>query len=167
MLDQQASGKPVHEWALAEFDEEGGVTRSFATVSQCMTTDLYTVGEDECIDLVASIMDWERLRHVPVETDKHELIGLVSYRALLRTLARRKPGDDPASVSVSEIMVRNPVTVSPDTPTLDAIALMSEHRVACLPVVEDGRLVGILSERDYTHIARQLLERALRRGTEA
>ena len=161
MVEHQRSGAPVHEWPLAEMDNEG-VLRTFATVSQCMTTDLFTVAEDECIDLVASIMDWEQLRHIPVETERHELVGLVSYRTLLRTLTRRRGEGPDDPIPVSEIMVREPVTVTPDTPTLDAIALMCERRVACLPVVEDGRLVGMLSERDYTHIARKLLERALR-----
>lgn len=162
MVEHQRSGRPIHEWPPADLDEEGGVRSAFAKVSQCMTTDLFTVEEDECIDLVASIMDWERLRHIPVENKNHELVGLVSYRILLRALAKRRPEETEHPISVAEIMIRDPVTVSPDTPTLDAIRIMCEHRVACLPVVEGGRLVGIVSERDYTQIARRLLERALR-----
>jgi len=50
------------------------------------------------------------------------------------------------------------VTVSPSTPTLEAMRVMKERRVACLPVVENGRLVGILSERDFMKIFGQLLE---------
>jgi CBS domain-containing protein len=162
MLEHQEAGTPVHDWSPAELHDGHGVARSFATVAQCMTTDLFTVGEDECVDLVASIMDWERVRHIPVENASHELVGLVSYRSLLRAFSRLTPGADTSEVAVSELMIRNPVTVSPDTPTIEAIKLMCDHGVACLPVVEDGRLVGIVSERDYTEIARQLLERALR-----
>lgn len=162
ITDRQASGVPVHRWTPMELSEDDAAHHAFATVSQCMSTDLFTVTEDECIDLVASIMDWERLRHIPVEDAHRRLVGLVSYRILLRALLKRRPGEHEAPISVAEIMIRDPVTVSPDTPTLDAINLMCEHRVACLPVVEDGRLVGIVSERDYTQIARRLLQRALR-----
>jgi len=166
MIQHQRSGSPIHEWPPAELDEDGGL-HAFAKVAQCMTTDLFTVEEDECIDLVASIMDWERFRHIPVENKDHELVGLVSYRILLRVLAKRRPEETESPISVAEIMIRDPVTVSPDTPTLEAIHIMCEHRVSCLPVIEGGRLVGIVSERDYTQIARQLLERALREEAEA
>jgi len=162
LVSNQSCGKPVHEW---EPFDPGRVHESglFATVSQCMTTDLFTVGEHECIDLVASIMDWERLRHIPVENDRNELVGLISYRKVLRALLKRDAGGDAAhSISAAEIMVRDPVCASPDTSTLDAIRTMTENRVSCLPAVEDGRLVGIVSERDYTEIARQLLEREMR-----
>ena len=69
MLENQRVGDPVHTWELAEHNEDDGIERAFATVTQCMSTDLFTVSETECLDLVASIMDWERLRHVPVEGD--------------------------------------------------------------------------------------------------
>ncbi|MEM7755137.1 MAG: CBS domain-containing protein [Planctomycetota bacterium] len=162
MLKSQESGRPVHEWEPAERDDDDGIHRAFAVVSQCMSTDLFTVPETECVDLVAAIMDWEHLRHVPVENDEHELVGLLSYRDLLRVLARRSDWPLERPIPVDRIMVRDPITVAPDTPSVDAIRLMSEKKVSCLPVVEDGRLVGIVSERDYSAIARSLLERALR-----
>ncbi len=52
-----------------------------------MSTDLLTVREDEPIDLVANLMDWHRIHHVPVEDNEHRLVGLVSHRPLLRFLA--------------------------------------------------------------------------------
>ena len=161
MLDNQDTGRPIHEWPEARVADDQPSMKEFVLVSQCMTTDLFTVGESECIDLVASIMDWERVRHIPVEDNQHRLVGLVSYRKLLRALAPRNADRAPGTTPVSEIMVRDPITVSPDTETLEAIKLMRERRVACLPVVEDGRLVGIISDRDYAQIARTLLERAL------
>ena len=165
MLDNQDTGKPVHEWPEAPLpDTSLSSAHEFARVSQCMTSELCTVGADDCIDLVASIMDWEHVRHIPVEDGRHRLVGLVSYRKLLRAFSRGQAGRDSSTIAVSEIMEPNPVTVSPDTPTLDAIRLMCEHKVSCLPVVEDGRLVGIVSDRDYTTIARSMLERVLQNG---
>lgn len=162
MLEGQASGRPVHEWKAAALEESGDWRRNYLTVGQYMSTNLYTVAEDECIDLAASIMDWERLRHVPVEDSANRLVGLVSYRTLLRLMAQQRRGEPDEPIAVSEVMIRNPVTVSPSTPTLEAIELMREHGVSCLPVVENGRLVGIVSERDYVAVARKLIEQSFR-----
>lgn len=167
MLANQRSGKPVHEWPLVERTDERARSGAFATVSQCMSTDLFTVSEDECIDLVASIMDWERLRHIPVENADHELVGLVSYRTLLRILAKQNTASRVTEIAARDVMIKDPVTVSPETPSIDAITLMCRHKISCLPVVEEGRLVGMISERDYTSIAKRLLERALLEDNEA
>ncbi len=165
MIENQRSGKPVHEWPIENLmSGHESISSAFATVAQCMTTDLFTVQEDECIDLVASIMDWERLRHVPVEDGNRRLVGLVSYRSLIRSLVKRRADEYEHPIAVRSIMVPDPVTTTSDTPTLEAIRLMREHEVSCLPVVDDGRLVGMISERDYSRIAGRLLEDALRRG---
>jgi len=162
MIDGQRSGEPVHTWAPAALDSERDWRKDFASVGQYMSTDLYTVSEDESIDLAASIMDWEHIRHIPVEDAQHRLVGIVSYRTLLRMLAQRRGPAGDAPVPVSEVMVRDPVTVTPETPTLRAIELMRDHGVSCLPVVQEGQLVGVISERDFVGVARRLLERSLR-----
>ena len=130
-----------------------------------MATDLFTVHEDDTLDLVVTLMDWEHIRHVPVEDAAHRLIGLVSYRPLLNHLAKcmtRGDGDAVLSIPVRAIMKENPLTVAPKTSTVEAIALMREHQVSCLPVVDDGRLVGLITEHDFMAIASQLLESHLR-----
>lgn len=159
---RQREGLPVHKWELARLQEAGHWRRNYMHIEQIMTTDLFTVHEDEVVDLVANLMDWKHIRHVPVEDDKHRLVGLVSYRSLLRLLARDTPRDRNTPVPVSEIMQRNPLTVSPDTPTIDAISIMRRERVACLPVVKNDRLVGIVTERDFMDVAAELVEAQLR-----
>ena len=61
-------------------------------------------------------------------------------------------------VTVADVMQRDLVTVSPETWTLDAIALMRRHRIGCLPVVKDGRIVAMVMEEDFMGIAADLLE---------
>ncbi len=161
MVDRQLGGAPVHEWAAATVADAGHWRHSYLRVEQYMTTELFTVHENEVIDLVANVMDWKHIRHVPVEDGEGRLVGLVSYRTLLRLLARDLPHGQHGPIPVKDVMTRTVVTISPDTETLDAIALMRAKRVACLPVVEDGRLVGILSERDFLRVAGELLVSAL------
>lgn len=156
---RQRANTPGHEWPLAEIEEGGGWARHYSRVAQFMTTDLFTVNQDELVDMVACLMDWEHIRHVPVEDGEHRLVGLVTHRALLRLLTQRK--DERRPIPVSEVMTRDPLTVTPDTPTLDAVHLMQERRIGCLPVVQDGKLVGIITERDFLEVAAMLLEERL------
>jgi CBS domain-containing protein len=161
-VSRQKSKRPVAEWKLARLKEAGGWKHTFREVEQFMTTDLFTVAEDEPVDLVASLMDWERIRHVPVEDHQNRLVGLISYRSLLRQLVHGASSRGVSHVAVSEVMTRDPLTVAPETPTLEAIALMRRHRIGCLPVVKDGRLVGIVTERDFMDVAAELMEEKLR-----
>lgn len=164
-LARQTEGKPVHTWEPARLEEAGGWKKNYLRVEQYMSGDLFTVHPDEVIDLVANLMDWRNIRHVPVEDENHRLVGLVSYRSLVRVLARDIPHDKDHPLPVRAIMQKDPITVTPETSTIDAIALMRREKVACLPVVKDDRLVGIITERDYVHIAGQLLEDQLRDET--
>jgi CBS domain-containing protein len=64
---------------------------------------------------------------------------------------------------VRDVMTTNLITVTPETPTLEAIGLMRDRRVGSLPVVKEGRLVGIVTESDFLAVSAQLLEEQLRR----
>lgn len=165
-ISRQRAATPVHEWELATMGEGGCWTRHYTHVGQYMHTDLFTVQEDELIDLAASIMDWEKVRHIPVEDAKHNLVGIVTYRSILRVVADPKLRTK-GSVAVSEIMHKNPITATPDTPTLEAIELMRSHGTSCLPVVSDNKLVGLVTEHDFMRIAGQLLEQQLRENPPA
>ncbi len=154
---QQSTDMPGHTWVPAAIGEGGGWRYNYLRVEQFMTTDLFTVRENEVIDLAALVMDWKRVRQVPVEDDDRRLVGLVSYGAVLRELAGCAHGDE-TTLPVKSVMDPNPITIAPDTPTLDAIRLMRSHRITCLPVVDDDKLVGILTADDLVPIAERLLE---------
>jgi len=161
-IARQAGGTPVAEWEPARLDEGGGWENNYLKVEQYMTTDLYTVHPDEPVDLVAKLMEWHRIRHVPVEDHEHRLIGIVSYRSLLRLLSDPELASRAHAIAVAEVMKKDPYVVSPTMSTLRAIELMREHGVGCLPVVADGRLVGLVTGDDFMGIAGQLLEERLR-----
>jgi len=161
MYARQTAGLPVHSWTLADLDEISDWRHSFRTVSQIMTRDVFTVHPEDVIDLAASLMDWEHIRYVPVEDDAGHLVGLLSQRALLRVLARRQTGKA-EGIAVREVMYPNPITIVPGETTLGAIAKMREHKIGCLPVVDQGRLVGIVTEHDFVEASAKLLEETLR-----
>ena len=162
MLGHQKVGDPVHGWPLARPEDDADWRRGFQTVGQIMTTDLFTVRPEDLVDLAASLMDWEHIRHVPVEDDDGRLVGLVSHRALLRMVARGLRRGEGEAIAVKEIMTADPVTVTPTTTTLAAMRLMQGQGLGCLPVVEDDeKLVGIITERDLIHVSSRLLEQYL------
>ncbi|MDX1502331.1 MAG: glutamate-cysteine ligase family protein [Thermoanaerobaculia bacterium] len=168
LASRQAGSEPAHEWTPARLEEAGRSHRHHLRVEQLMTTDLFTVGEDELVDLAAHVMHWRHIRHVPVEDEQHRLVGLVTYRALLKLLVEKLGrGSQSVETPVREIMQTNLVTVRPETPSLTALGLMRQHRISCLPVVtDDNRLAGIITERDFIGVARDLLEHFLEGETE-
>jgi CBS domain-containing protein/gamma-glutamyl:cysteine ligase YbdK (ATP-grasp superfamily) len=162
MVKRQATGRPVGDWEPAQLAEAGDWRQSFLKVEQYMTTDLFTVHEDESLDLVANVMEWKRIRHVPVEDNRHRLVGLISYRGLLKLMARGVQGEKHAQTSASQVMTPNPITIPPDASTLEAIDAMRQNGISCLPVVKDDRLVGVITERDLMNVAGELLEEQLK-----
>ena len=160
MVEQQSTGKPISEWSLAAYCQEQDWRDSYRTIGLFMTRDLFTVRPDDIVDFAATLMDWRHIRHVPVEDDKGMLVGLVSHRALLRLVAQGRMGKD-HRVTVEEIMNPEPVTVHPDTSTVEAIQIMRQQGLACLPVTRDNKLVGIVSEHDLIIVASHLLESQL------
>lgn len=160
LVEQQADGESITHWELADFSAREDWRESYRHVGQFMVTDLFTVRADDIVDFAASLMDWRHVRHVPVEDDEGNLVGLVSHRALLRLVATGRFGKD-KRVTVAEIMKSDPITVSPDTSTVAAIRIMREKKVACLPVTKDGKLVGLVTEHDLIVVSSHLLEEFL------
>jgi CBS domain-containing protein len=156
MIEQQEGELPVADWKLAEFCPTQDWRDSYRTVGQFMATDLFTVRPDDIVDFAASLMEWRYVRHVPVEDDSGQLLGLISHRQLLRLVARGSRAEQ--TMMVRDIMRPDPLSVSPETTTVEAIRLMREKRLSCLPVVKDGKLVGLVTEYDLIVVAGRLLE---------
>ncbi len=122
-----------------------------------MTSEVTTLRRNDQLTIANDIMELGRIRHLPVlEDDSEQLIGIVSQRdlfrgALARALgygqhAQRKVLD---SLLVKEVMSGDVLTTTPDTPLIEAAQILMERKVGCLPVVENGRLVGIVTEADF------------------
>jgi CBS domain-containing protein len=148
MLTRQKSGEPVARWAPLSAPEIEGNGARYETVWEIMSTDLFTVSADDPIMLAASMMDWRHIRHVPVEDDAGQFVGLISNRDVLRVIAQGGWEQTGIPVSVRDAMDSRPLTVSPETLTTDALAMMLEHQVDCLPVIKQNELIGIVTGHD-------------------
>ena len=110
-------------------------------VRDLMTTEPATVGPDDPCAQAATLMREEDCGSIPVVRDG-TLVGIVTDRDI--TIRAVAAGRDPRSTPVSEVMSADPITTTPDTKAEEASRLMAEFQVRRLPVVEDGRLCGIL-----------------------
>ena len=157
MYKRQIKGDPVHMWDKAELEEAGRWLDRCSFVDQIMSTDLFVVKDDDLIDLAASIMNWKHIRHVPVEGKNGKFVGLITSRIILKHYGSSS-ADDSKTVFVRDIMLKNPVTVSPETKTLDAISVMHKKKLGCLPVVKNEMLLGIVTEHDFMNLSANLLK---------
>lgn len=164
MRTHQENGEvPMHLWPLARIPEESEWIDNYKTVEQFMAVDLYTVRPEDILDLAANLMHWRHVRHVPVEDDAGHLIGLVSHRDLLELIALGKIHRQ-GEIVVRDVMKTDLLTVRPETPTLEALDLMRENRIGCLPVVKDEKLVGIITAYDFLTVSAKLFEERLKRN---
>lgn len=135
-------------------------------VAELMTSKVFTVEPHDLIDRVFFLIHYEKIRHLPV-VEKGKLVGIVSDRDLYKALGPKsnsnvlETGKDNTqlhvvSQKVMHIMHRGVFTISPDSMASDAAAMMVEHRIGALPVVENGKLVGILSATDILRVFAKL-----------
>ncbi len=154
---RQQVGQPVSEWTAASLEEGGSWEHNFKTIEQIMATELVTVSEDDPLDLAANLMDWNRLRQVLVEDTQDGIIGILSYRRLLRVMAANSDERRWEDLCVADVMQRDPVCVPPSMVPLRALEIMRSFGVGSLPVVDGGVLVGLVTEHDFMNIAGMLM----------
>jgi CBS domain-containing protein len=127
-----------------------------------MQTEVVTLAESDHLDLADSIMRLGRIRHIPVVSGER-LVGILSqrdlFRAALSTALHLRPAAERewlAKIPVREVMVHPVITCGPDTPVREAVELMLRHKIGCLPVVDHGKLVGLVSETDFLRLLARL-----------
>jgi CBS domain-containing membrane protein len=126
-------------------------------VRDVMTAQVTTLKRNDKLTLANDVMQLGRIRHLPVlDDDDEQLAGIVSQRDLFRgALAQALGYGQHASrklldtFAVKDIMATDVITTSPDTPLVDAARVLMERKIGCLPVVDKGRLFGIITEGDF------------------
>jgi CBS domain-containing protein/gamma-glutamylcysteine synthetase len=161
IYENQTLGKPVHTWELPELKDLLDYRPGNLRVEEFMQTDLFTVSKDDLIELVAKLMDWRKVRYMPVEDQKGNICGLITSRLLLRFYSQKgisiKEGNK--QQTVEDIMISSPIVIEPGKSIIEALHIMREKKIGCLPVVTDGELIGIITEMDFLRISARLIER--------
>jgi CBS domain-containing protein len=129
-------------------------------VRDAMTAEVTTLQRNDKLTLADDIMRLGRIRHLPVLDEDGQLAGIVSQRDLFRgALAKALGYGERAqrqlmdTLAVKEVMTSEVITTTPDTPLAEAARVLVERKIGCLPVVEAGRLAGIITEGDFVALA--------------
>jgi acetoin utilization protein AcuB len=124
-------------------------------VKSQMSTYPLTIAPEESISNAHHFMSQHKIRHLPVVTSNAKMVGLITENDLLKaepsgatTLNVWEIHSLLLKVKVEEVMVKNVITVSEDTPIEEAAQLMLDNKIGCLPVIREGKLVGIITESD-------------------
>lgn len=124
-----------------------------------MSTEVTTIERNDELSVAEDIMKMKRVRHLPV-LEEGRLVGLLSQRDLfLAALSTAMGFGQKASkeflgtVPAKEVMSDEVITVAPSEDVKMAAKRMLDHKIGCLPVVEDGKLIGLLTESDFVRLA--------------
>ncbi len=132
------------------------------SVDEIMTREPYTLGPDDSLADARKLMAEHHIRHVPVLSGDGTLVGLVSQRDVLAaedsTVLNDPGGAGERYVALSAIMT-SPVRTVDEQASLRGTALhLQQQKLGCLPVLRDGRLVGIVTDADFVGVAINLME---------
>lgn len=117
-----------------------------AKIKDVMNTHrLISVKPDDDVAFAARLMSWASVRHLPVVQGR-AVVGVFTERDYLRY--RSVTGDPAGTDRVSQFMTSPAESVSPDDPAAIASAIMLARRIGCIPVIDEGRLVGIVTSTD-------------------
>ena len=135
------------------------------TVSDLMSKKLVTLQASDSLYEARQLMEVARIRHLPIVDGKKRLVGLVTLRDILTYTVSSLAGIDEktrdeidAGIPISEMMRSELTTAKPDHKLRDAAELLLRQKFGCLPVVDNGVLVGIITEADFLRLTIQLLD---------
>lgn len=128
-------------------------------VGRVMHTELVTVAPDTSLMKAREMLEQRKIAHLLVVNARGDLVGIVSDRDLKQNwaspavaLSKHELNYLLAKVTVDQIMVKKILTVSPLTTIERAALIMQQHRISALPVLDEGRLAGIITSRDVMQV---------------
>lgn len=147
MYNNQKEGKPVHEWKKAREDNVLNLDVNMTKLDKFMTTEVFVVKENDLVELVAKIMEWKNIHHIPVVDDLNKVTGIITNTNLKDIL-----GKDQKLIVAKDIMIKEIITVDSEISIDKANTIMLENKIGCLPILEMGELVGILTKNDLNKL---------------
>ena len=126
-------------------------------VKEVMSNGVRTASPEDSVKQAACLMNESMIGCLIVISGTGNIEGIVTERDILRNVVAE--GRDSNSVNVGEIMTRNLVVITPDVSLEDAADVMTKNKIKKLPVVEDGRLVGIVTATDLVTFEKDLIEK--------
>ena len=133
-------------------------------VEDAMTSAVETLSPDETLRDAINLLRSKRIRHLPV-VEASRLVGIVTDRdvkratpSVLSGVAKEDYDSSLLTIKVAQFMTREPITVTRKSGLKTAVGIFINKKIGALPVVDDGRLAGILTEIDVLRVAYDLLK---------
>lgn len=124
-------------------------------VQDYMTREPVTLHEQDPLREAVELVMVRRIRHIPILNAEEKLVGIVTDRDVKRTLpsplsatAQEEHEAVLETTALHQVMTREPITTGPDADVADAVEILVHSRIGGLPVVQDGTLVGVFTEKD-------------------
>jgi CBS domain-containing membrane protein len=136
-------------------------------IKDIMTSEVFVLHAAQTLELLRSLMRIKHVRHVPIVDPDNTFVGLMTHRDLLaQTISHLAEVDDEEQeyldrhIHIMNIMKTDVTTVDPEMDVCNALTMLLEHKYGCLPVVTDGKLVGIVTEADFMKLTLDLLRKS-------
>ncbi|MCM3715001.1 acetoin utilization AcuB family protein [Halalkalibacter oceani] len=129
-------------------------------IEQIMTRDVITLPADATIKEAMRLIELHKIKHIPVVDDDAHIIGIVSDRDIRDASPSIFHATDHLEdfhKPVSTIMKRDVITAHPLDFVEEISNIFYEHHIGCLPIIDDGRLVGLITEKDVLHSLVELI----------
>ena len=135
------------------------------TVAEIMTSHPLTLTVNDSLLNARKIMQAKQIRHLPVTDVKNKLAGVVTQRDVLAaeesslfTMDGKTRDERHQQIKLKQLMTTDLATISPNTQLREAAVFLQAHKLSCLPVVDEGELVGIITDSDFINVAINLME---------
>jgi CBS domain-containing membrane protein len=135
------------------------------TVADLMTKELFALQDLDTVLTARSVMTLAKIRHIPIVDGENTFVGLLTHRDILGAavskfaeLDQHEQDELDAGIPIKEIMRTGVRTVPPDMHLREAAQILLDNKYGCLPVIDGGKLVGILTEADFLALTISLMD---------
>ncbi len=132
------------------------------SIDAIMSTDLITLSPGAMLAEARELMHKNQIHHLPIVDDGGELIGLVTLTNVLAAtdsfLREDQSRIHASEIGIKDVMVTDVATVDREAGLRSAALFLEKHRIGCLPVMDDGKMCGIITDTDFVAVAINLLE---------
>jgi len=135
------------------------------TIDEIMTTDIYALYDTDNVFEARKLMQQKKIRHLPIVNQCNEFVGLVSNRdvlavtvSILADMTEREQADLESSILLKDVMCRDVFIALEGVDLMEAAQHLIDHKHGCLPVLNEKKLVGIVTETDFVRLSMNLME---------
>lgn len=132
------------------------------TLDAIMTADVITISLSSTLAEARALMREHRIRHLPVVNESGEMVGLLTQSNVLAATDSVLRDEDnrirAGEIPIEDVMVKKIATVDEKASLRQVALFLEKHRIGCLPVITDDKLVGIITDTDFVGVAINLLE---------